>query len=82
MVKGNGNYSPVGSLLKLIVMFILLNSTLAKVNILRDSHKLLGTPNREFERQFGGKTVLLSGLRLKSSKIHFSSLKFVLIYFH
>jgi hypothetical protein len=25
---------------------------------------------------------VLSGLRLKSSKIHFSSLKFVLIYFH
>jgi hypothetical protein len=39
------------------------------------------TPNREFERQFGGK-IVLSGLRLKSSKIHFSSLKFVLIYFH
>jgi hypothetical protein len=34
------------------------------VNVLPDSHKLLVTPNREFERQFGGKTVL-SGLGLK-----------------
>jgi hypothetical protein len=48
--------------------------------VMRDSHKLLVTPNREIER-FGGKTVL-SGLRRKSSKIHFSSLKLVLIYFH
>jgi hypothetical protein len=38
--------------------------TFLKVNVLRDSHKLLATPNREFERQYGGKTVL-SGLRLK-----------------
>jgi hypothetical protein len=30
----------------------------------RDSYKLLVTPNREFEWQFGGKTVL-AGLRLK-----------------
>jgi hypothetical protein len=36
----------------------------AKVNVLRDSHKPFLTPNREFERQFGGKTVL-AGLRLK-----------------
>jgi hypothetical protein len=35
-----------------------------KVDILRDSHKLLVTPYREFERQFGGKTVL-TALRLK-----------------
>jgi hypothetical protein len=30
----------------------------AKVDVLRDSNKLLVTPNQEFERQFGGKTVL------------------------
>jgi hypothetical protein len=54
---------------------------LLKVNILRDSHKPFLTPNQEFERQFGGKTVL-AGLRLKSRKKHFLSLKFVLIYFH
>jgi hypothetical protein len=36
---------------------------ITKAGILRDSHKLLVTPNREFEGQFGGKTVL-AGLRL------------------
>jgi hypothetical protein len=38
----------------------------AKVDVLRDSHKLLVTPYREFEQEFGGKTVL-AGLRQKSS---------------
>jgi hypothetical protein len=31
---------------------------------MRDSHKLLVMPYRQFERQFGGKTVL-AGLRVK-----------------
>jgi hypothetical protein len=34
----------------------------------------LVTPNREFERHFGGKTVL-SGLRLKSRKIRQSNVR-------
>jgi hypothetical protein len=34
------------------------------VDVLRDSHKVLVTPYREFEQQFVGKTVL-AGLRLK-----------------
>jgi hypothetical protein len=40
---------------------------------LRDSHKLLVTPYRELEQQFGGKIVLV--------KDHILSLKFVLICF-
>jgi hypothetical protein len=43
--------------------------SVVKVNELRDSHKLLVTPNREFERKFGGKTVL-SGLRQKRGRLN------------
>jgi hypothetical protein len=37
------------------------------VDVLPDSHKLLVTPYLEFERQFGGKTVL-AGLRLNKTE--------------
>jgi hypothetical protein len=46
------------------------NIAKAKVNVLRYFHKLLVTPNREFERH-GGKTVL-SGLRLKKEAVKFT----------
>jgi hypothetical protein len=63
---------PLGSSFdQVVISLISLGSTFrsggrsrAKVNVLPDSHKLLVTPNLEFERQFGWKTVL-SGLRLK-----------------
>jgi hypothetical protein len=47
----------------------------SKVDVLRDSHKLLVTPYREFERQFGGKTVL-AGLRLKKQLMVVSKITF------
>jgi hypothetical protein len=46
-----------------------------KVDLLQDSHKLLLTPYREFERQFGGKTVL-AGLRLKKQLMVVSKITF------
>jgi hypothetical protein len=46
-----------------------------KVDVLRDSHKLLVTPYREFEQQCGGKTVL-AGLRLKKQLMVVSKITF------
>jgi hypothetical protein len=48
-----------------------------KVDVLRDSHKLLVTPYREFEQQFGGKTVL-AGLRLKKQFFPLNQVIFIL----
>jgi hypothetical protein len=48
----------------------------------RDSHKPFLIPNQEFERQFGGETVL-AGLRLKKAvKFTFKAQYLFLIYFH
>jgi hypothetical protein len=46
-----------------------------KVDVLRDSHKLLVTPHREFERKIVGKTVL-AGLRLKKQLMVVSKITF------
>jgi hypothetical protein len=49
-------------------------NTLKWTDVLRDSQKLLVKSYREFERQFGGKTVL-AGLRLKKQSMVRSSEK-------
>jgi hypothetical protein len=53
----------------------LLKDLIAKVEVVRDSHKLLLSPYREFERHFGGKTVL-AGLRLKKQLMVVSKITF------
>jgi hypothetical protein len=50
----------IDAITKITPLIVKCKPQTVKVDVLRDSHTLLVTPYREFERKFGGKTVLNS----------------------